>query len=335
MALRAAYLTHTGSYLPKKVLTNADLEKMVDTNDEWIVSRTGMRERRIAEKDEFTSDMGLAAAKKCLESANLSAQEVDCIIVATLTPDHLFPSTACLIQRELKASNAAAFDMQAACTGLLYGLTVAKSFVESGAYKNVLVIGSEKLSSIVDYEDRGTCVLFGDGAAACLVQDHGPGLRIYEHDLGADGDQSELLRLPAGGCRLRPTDENVQRRDHFLQMDGREVYKHAVRRMEGSIHKVIEKSGIPQENVDWLLPHQANIRIIDSIAKRCGIDDNRVIKTVHKYGNTSASSIGIGLDEVLREGKIKDQQNLLLIGFGAGLTWGAMMLKMEGDRQDV
>lgn len=335
MALKAAYLTHTGSYLPKRVLTNSDLEKMVDTNDEWIVSRTGMRERRIAQKDEFTSDMGVKAAKKCLEKASLNPNELDLIIVATLTPDHPFPSTACLIQKQLGAKSAAAFDIQAACTGLLYALGVAKSFVESGMYRKVLVIGSEKLSSIIDYEDRGTCVLFGDGAAAALVQDEGPGLRICDHDLGADGGQSELLKLPAGGCRLRPTDEGVERKDHFLQMDGREVFKNAVRRMEQSMAKVFEKAGISQEEIDWLVPHQANIRIINSLAKRCGIDDSRVIKTVEKYGNTSASSIGIGVDEMLEENLIEDNQHLLLIGFGAGLTWGAMILKMEGVESHV
>ncbi len=328
MSLKRAFITHTGSYLPNKILTNADLEKMVDTSNEWIITRTGMKERRIAAEDEFTSDMGYKAAKKCLEKAGIGPSEIDLIIVATITPDHIFPSTACLIQKLLGANRAAAFDIQAACSGLLYGLGMAKSFVESGQYKKILIIGSEKLSSIVDYEDRSTCVLFGDGAAACLVQDSQSGLRIDAFQLGADGVQSDLLILPAGGCRKPASLETLKNRDHFLKMDGREVFKHAVRRMEQSMIESIEKAGLNCEDIDWLVPHQANIRIINSLARRCGIDDSRVIKTGEKYGNTSASSIGIGLDEMLDENLIKEGNNLLLIGFGAGLTWGSIVLKM-------
>ena len=330
MAPKSAYITHTGSYLPKKVLKNEDLEKIVDTNDEWIVSRTGMRERRIAHDDEFTSDMGVSAAKRCLEKAGINADEVDLIIVATLTPDHIFPSTACLIQEKLGAGKCPAFDISAACTGLLYGLGVAKSFVESGAYNKVLVIGSEKISSIVDYEDRSTCILFGDGAAACLIQPEGPGLKIGQFELGADGSQSDLLSLPVGGCRVRPSKESIENRGHFLKMDGRDVFKHAVRRMEASMAETIEKTGLTDGEIDWLVPHQANVRIINALAKRCGIDHSRVIKTVEKYGNTSASSIGICLDEMIEDKIIEDTQNILLVGFGAGLTWGSMILTMQG-----
>lgn len=335
MASKSAYITHTGSYLPSKVLTNADLEKMVDTNDEWIVSRTGIKERRIARKNEFTSEMGAIAAKICLEKARVDVKEIDLIIVATLTPDHTFPSTACHVQRELKAVNAAAFDIQAACTGLLYSLVVAKSFIESGMYRNILVIGSEKLSSIVDYTDRSSCVLFGDGAAAVLVQNKGPGLRICDYDLGADGKEAELLILPAGGCRKRPTDEGVEEKDHYLQMNGRDVFKHAVRRMEQSMKISLQKASISTEEIDWLVPHQANIRIIDALSKRAGVDDSKVIKTVEKYGNTSASCIGICIDEMLEKNLVKVGQNVILVGFGAGLTWGSIVLKMEGEASDV
>ncbi len=332
MVTRRAYITHMGSYLPNRILTNADLEKIVDTSDEWIVSRTGMRERRIAHEGEFTSDMGYQAAKKCLENAQIDPNEVDLIIVATITPDYLFPSTACMIQELLGASRAAAFDIQAACSGFLYALGTAKSFIESGIYNKILVIGSEKLSSIVDYEDRSTCVLFGDGAAACLVQEGGSGLRIDAFELGADGHQNHLLILPGGGCRKPTSLETLKNRDHFLKMDGRGIFKHAVRRMEQSMVETIEKANLTCEEIDWLVPHQANIRIIDSLTKRCGIDDSKVIKTVEKYGNTSASSIGIGLDEMIEKNLIKEGDNLLLLAFGAGLTWGSMVLKMVGAK---
>ena len=304
---------------------------MVETSDEWIVSRTGMKERRIAASNEFTSDMGAAAALKALEKANLKAEELDLILVATVTPDYTFPSTAALIQAKLKASNAAAFDFQTACTGFLYGLSIAKAYIESGFYKNILVVASEKLSSIVNYKDRNTCVLFGDGAAAAVVSGNGPGLTIREVCLGADGEVAELLMLPAGGCREPASIDSVANGKHFITMGGKEVFKHAVRRMEGAAKECLEKANLSEDAVDWLIPHQANERIIDAIAKRFSIGDEKVYKTVAKYGNTSASTVAIALDELISEKTIKEGANILLVAFGGGFTWAATLLTMESD----
>ncbi len=321
-----ARLIGTGSYLPERVLSNQDLEQMVDTSDEWITTRTGIKERRIARADEFTSEMGVKAAQRALEAAGKSAQEIDLILVATLTPDFIFPSTAALIQRALGAPQAAAFDFQAACTGYLYGLSMAKSYIESGLYKNILLIASEKLSSITNYKDRNTCVLFGDGAAACVVSNSGKGLIIQEACLGADGEVAELLILPAGGCRRPASMETVQNNEHYIVMEGKEVFKHAVRRMENAAKECLTKAGISEGAIGWLIPHQANERIIDAIAKRFEIAEEKVFKTVHKYGNTSASAIAIALDEFLKEKTVKEGENILLVAFGAGFTWGATLL---------
>lgn len=326
MSKKQARVIGTGSYLPERILTNQGLEEMVDTSDEWIFSRTGMRERRIARQDEFTSEMGVLAAKKALEKAGKRAQEIDLILVATLTPDYLFPSTAALIQRALEAPQAAALDFQAACTGFLYGLSMAKGFIESGLYKNILLIASEKLSSIVNYKDRNTCVLFGDGAAAAVISHEGEGFGITEVCLGADGEVAELLMLPAGGCRLPASMETVANQQHFIKMEGKEVFKHAVRRMESAAKECLDKANMAEEAINWLVPHQANERIIDAIAKRFKIDEDKVFKTVHKYGNTSASAIAIALDELIREKEIASGENMLLVAFGAGFTWGASIL---------
>ncbi len=328
---KKAYISAVGTYLPKKILTNQDLEKLVDTTNEWIVSRTGMKERHIADDCEYTSDMGTKAAKIALDRAKLNPLEVDVIIVATLSPDYSFPSTACLIQAELGAKNAAAFDIQAACTGMIYALSIGKSFIESGMYKNILIIASEKLSAITDYKDRNTCILFGDGAAACLIRGEGPGLKIGMVSLGADGEQSGLLYLPAGGCRNPATVETVTQRMHYLKMDGKEVFRHAVRRMESAAASCISDAGLDSSNISYLVPHQANARIIDAIAKRCEIPAEKVINVVQHYGNTSASSIGLALEKMSIENKIKDKDHLLLVAFGAGLTWGSLILTVEGD----
>ncbi len=322
----SARIVATGRYLPEKILSNADLEKIVDTSDEWILSRTGMKERRIAQKEEFTSSMGVMAAKKALDAAGLLPKDIDCILFATITPDYLFPSTACCLQRDLGCVNAAAMDIQAACTGYLYSLSVAKALVESGTYKRVLIVASEKLSSIVNYEDRNTCVLFGDGACACIVSDEGPGLKIHPVKLGADGEQAQLIMVPAGGCRAPTSSSTVDEKMHYLQMDGKEVFKHAVRRMEAVATQSVEAAQLTPGDIKWLIPHQANIRIIEAIAKRFNIPMEQVFLTIHKYGNTSASSIGIALDELLSEKEIVEGDNLLLFAFGAGLTWGATVL---------
>ncbi|MFZ0565799.1 MAG: beta-ketoacyl-ACP synthase III [Chlamydiales bacterium] len=324
--MKQTVIVGTGAYLPEQVLSNHDLEKIVDTSDEWIVSRTGMRERRIAAKNEFVSNMGAAAAKLALEAANKTAQEIDLILVATLTPDYVFPSTAALIQTALGAGQAAAFDFQAACTGFLYGLSIAKGFIEGGIYKNILLIASEKLSSIVNYKDRSTCVLFGDGAAAAVISNQGAGYAVQEICLGADGELAEFLVMPAGGCRSPASHETVENEQHYISMGGKEVFKHAVRRMESAAKECLEKANMDEKKIDWLVPHQANERIIDAIAKRFQISEKKVFKTVHKYGNTSASSIPIALDELIREKPIQEGDNLLLVAFGAGFTWGATIL---------
>lgn len=328
MSFKKAKIIGTGSYLPAKVLTNKDLEKMVETSDEWIVSRTGMKERRIAADNEFTSDMGRLAALKALESADMQASEIDCIIVATLTPDYVFPSTSCMIQETLKAKNAAAFDIQAACTGYLYGLSIAKAFVESGVYKNVLLIASEKLSSVVNYKDRSTCVLFGDGASACVVSNReSKGLELLSLCLGADGEQGHLIMMPAGGCRAPATHQTVDNCLHSIKMAGNETFKHAVRRMEASCKECLELANLKENDIAWLIPHQANERIIDAISKRFEhLPSERVFKTVHKYGNTSCSSVGIALDELVKSASLGPKEHILLTAFGSGLTWGSCIL---------
>lgn len=329
--MEKAKILGTGSYLPKRVLSNLDLEKMVDTSDEWIFSRTGIRERRIAAKDEYTSDMGLEAAKKALEAASLDPLSIDCILVATLTPDYVFPSTACLIQHALGAKNAAAMDIQAACSGFVYALAIAKAFVEQKQYQHVLIVASEKLSSIVNYEDRSTCVLFGDGAAAAVVGMGPKGLDIESVILGSDGEQAELLILPAGGSRQPATLETVKEGKHFLAMAGNEVFKHAVRRMESSSKACLEKVGLHESDISWLIPHQANLRIIDAIARRFAhLPDERVFKeVVHRFGNTSASSVGLALDMLIRSNRIGNNEKILMTVFGAGLTWGSTILTMK------
>ena len=322
-----ARIIATASYLPEKVLSNADLEKMVDTTDEWITSRTGMKERRLAADDQYTSNMGVLAAKQALEKGGIDPTQIDLILVTTLTPDYIFPSTACLIQNEIGAVNAAAFDVQAACSGYIYGLSIAKAYIESGMYKNILLVASEKLSSIVDYEDRSTSILFGDGASACIVSSSGKGLLLNEVSLGSDGSLANILKMEGGGSRHPATQETVENKLHYIQMEGREVFKHAVRRMEASSAECVEKAGI--DEVNWMVPHQANVRIIEVIAKRFKLPMEKVFLTIHKYGNTSASSVGIALDELLSEKTITPGENILLTAFGAGLTWGSAVLTQE------
>lgn len=320
-----------GSFLPGKILTNQDLEKMVETSDEWIVSRTGMKERRIANPDEPPSLMAIHAAQKALEDSQISAGDIDMILVATMTPDYITPSTAALVQAKLGASKAGALDIQAACTGFLYGLSIAKAFIESNLYRNVLVIATEKLSTIIDYKDRNTCVLFGDGASAAVVSGQGTGLAIDSFCLGADGEVSDLLMIPAGGARQPSSLETVSQGLHFLRMEGKEVFKHAVRRMTAAAKECLAKTGLTESQIDWLVPHQANIRIIEALGKSFDISHERVYKTVHKYGNTSASSVAIALEELIHEQPIKDGERILLVGFGAGLTWGALILTKVGS----
>lgn len=322
-----ARIVGMGSYLPEKILTNEDLEKLVNTSDDWITTRTGIKERRIAGPNEFTSDMGLAAAKNALENARIPANQVDLILVATMTPDYISTCTGALIQAGLPgAEKAAAVDIQAACSGFLYALSMAKAYIDSGMYTCVLLVASEKMSTYVDYTDRGTCVLFGDGAAAAVVCDQGEGLLVDTITLGADGVPAQIVIVPGGGVCHPPSADSIAKGLHYFKMDGKEVFKHAVRRMTAVIHECLDKMHLTIQEISWLVPHQANMRIMDTIAKGFNLPAERMYRTVQKYGNTSASSIAIALHELIAEHPIDTQARILLVAFGAGLTWGAAIL---------
>jgi len=324
-APKARIIGH-GAYLPSRIFTNKEFESMVETTDEWIVTRTGIKERRIAAPDEFTSDMGAKAAKQALEVAKLSAQEIDLILVATMTPDYISTCTAALIQAQIGAEKAGTLDLQAACSGFVYALATAKAYIESGLYRHVLIVASEKMSTYIDYTDRGTCVLFGDGAAAVVVSDTGVGLVIDNVCLGADGTLADLIQIPAGGVHHPSTVDTVTNRMHCFKMEGKEVFKHAVRRMTVAAKQCLSEIGLTDKDVDWIVPHQANIRIMEAIAKGFDVPEDRMYKTVQKYGNTSASSIPLALEELVRVNPLKAGEHILLVAFGAGLTWGAAVL---------
>lgn len=318
----------TGSCLPERIVTNSDLEKMVDTSDEWIVSRTGIKERRIADKDQAASDLGTEAALNACENAGIDPEEIDLIIVSTVTPDMLFPSTACLIQKNIGAVNAAAFDVEAACTGFIYGMTIGSQFIETGYYKNILVVGVEILSRITDWEDRNTCVLFGDGAGAVvLTAGSEPG--ILSSFLGSDGNGGNYLSCPAGGSRLPASHETIDNRLHYTNMEGSEVFKFAVKALPEAVKKAAQKCDIKIEDIDLLIPHQANIRIIESASRKLGIPMDKTAITIDKYGNNSSASIPIALDEYARSNRIKKGDIVAMVGFGGGLTWGASIIKWQ------
>ncbi|GGJ21586.1 beta-ketoacyl-ACP synthase III [Paenibacillus hunanensis] len=316
----------TGKYVPEKILTNADLEKMVETNDEWIVSRTGIRERHIAAPDQATSDLAYEAAIKAIETAGLTAADLDLIVVATITPDMSFPSTACILQDKLGAKKAAAFDLSAACSGFVYALGAATSMLQMGMYKNALVIGADTLSRITDYTDRNTCVLFGDGAGAVVIGEVGEGRGFKAFDLGAEGAGGELLKLPAGGSRTPASADTLEAKQHFIQMSGREVFKFAVKVMNTATVDVLNKAGISKDEIDLFIPHQANVRIINSAMERLNLTEDRVMINVQKYANTSAASIPLALVEAVEEGRIKEGDKVVMVGFGGGLTWGASVI---------
>ena len=318
----------TGSYLPEKILTNDDLSKLVETSDEWIVTRTGIKERRIAGEGESTSHLGSKAGQKALEQAGIAAEDLDLIIVATITPDTLTPATACYVQQQLGATKAVAFDISAACSGFLYAMKIAKRMIESGAFHNALIIGAEKLSAFVNWEDRTTCVLFGDGAGAAVLRasKEGEG-RILATDIGTDGKQTHLLNIPGGGSACPITINNAGEGLATLAMLGKEVFKHAVTRMKNSANFVIERAGLEPDDIAIVIPHQANLRIIDAIASRLAVPNDRVFVNLHKYGNTSAAAIAIALDEAHREGKMKRGDNVVMVAFGAGLTWAAAAIE--------
>ena len=319
----------TGSYVPEKVLTNFDLEKIVETSDEWISTRTGIKERRIIGKDQTTSDLAYNASIKAIEKAKMSVDDIDLIIVATISPDAPMPSTACYLQKKLKAFNAVAFDISAACSGFIYGTTMAKSFIASGLYKKVLVVGVEALSRITDWTDRNTCVLFGDGAGAMIFEASDKDNDIVSTYLGTDGTHTDILSIPAGGATLPTTKETVEQRLNFIKMVGKEVFKVAVSKMALAVNKAQELAGLTDNDINLYIPHQANLRIIDAVAKKAGVTKEKVYINVHKYGNMSAATTIIALDEAVQEGKIKKGDLVELVAFGAGLTWGACILKIN------
>ncbi|MBS1485354.1 MAG: ketoacyl-ACP synthase III [Opitutales bacterium] len=328
---KSVIISGTGSYLPEKVLTNFDISKFVDTSDEWIYTRSGIRERRIAAPNEASSDMALIASRRALESAGLKPEDIDLVIVTTVTPDMMFPSTACLLQAKLGIrNNIPCFDIEAACSGFVYGVEVASKMMQSGFYKNALVVSSEKLSTIVDWQDRSTCVLFGDGCGAVVLSlSDTPDVGILDTVLGADGSDTSTLRVLAGGSALPTSKETVEKRQHFIEMDGREVFKHAVKIMGEKAFEVLERYGVSPSDLNLLIPHQANTRIIESVAKRLKLPMDKVFINIEKYGNTSSATIPIALDEAIKAGRVKSGDYILFVAFGAGLTWGATLVKWQ------
>lgn len=327
MSLRGVRVTGLASAVPERIMTNADLEKMVETSDEWIYTRTGIRERRIVAKGQGASDLAIRSGQETLAKAGISPAEVDLIIVATLTPDSPLPATACIVQAELKAVNAAAFDIVAGCSGFVYGLAAGSQFVRSGMYGNVLVVGVDVLSSLVDFEDRSTCVLFGDGGGSCLLQPGGLDEGVLAVHLGADGANSRFLYVEAGGSKMPATADTVSSKQHYIRMAGNEVFKHAVREMEHSLLQALEQCGLETGDLSLLIPHQANLRIIDALRRRVGVKEEQVVVNIDRYGNTSAGSIPIALAEAARDGRIRKGDIIGLTAFGAGLTWGSAIIR--------
>lgn len=322
-----AYFRGLGAFIPPKVLTNFDLEKIVETTDEWIQTRTGIRERHVAEKGQSSSDLGTEAAKAALAHAGLTPADLDLIIVATITPDMLFPSTACHIQANLGAS-CGAFDMAAACSGFPYAVSVAEAFIVSGIHKNILVVGSEVLSGFIDWKDRSTCVLFGDGAgAAILSRSENADSGIICSYLGSDGSQKDILKIPGGGSIHPTTEETVKQGLHYLKMQGSDVFKVAVRTMEEAVREVARRGGITVEQINCLIPHQANSRILSAVGERLGMGTDRVFTNVEIYGNMSSASTAVALCEAVKSGKIKKGDYVALVAFGGGLTWAATLIR--------
>lgn len=324
---RTCSIAGVGSYVPTRVLTNSELEKMVDTSDEWITTRTGIKERRIAAKDEFTSDLAAHASRKAMQRAGVTGEQIDLIVVATITPDMPFPSTAALVQHKIGARRAAAFDLEAACSGFIYGLEVAQQFIMSRTYDTVLVIGAEKLSSIVDWNDRNTCVLFGDGAGAAVLRNRPDSHGLLTAVMGADGSKADLLFMAAGGSRCPATTESVAGRQHYLRMEGKETFKNAVHAMQTAAEEALRRCELDISRIKLVLPHQANLRIIHAVGERLGARPEQLFINLHKYGNTSAASVAIALDEAAESGCLQRGDLLLLVVFGAGLTWGAAVIE--------
>ena len=324
---RTCSIISVGSYVPERILTNGELEKMVDTSDEWITTRTGIKERRLAAENEFTSDMAARAAERALEKASITPEQVDLIIVATITPDMPFPNTACLVQQKIGARRAAAFDIEAACSGFIFALEIGQQFIMSRTYETVLVIGAERLSSIVNWKDRNTCVLFGDGAGAAILQHRPDAHGLLTACMGADGDKAMLLCMPGGGSRIPATIESVEAGLHHLQMDGKETYKNAVTAMHNAALEALRRCEVDISQIKLVIPHQANRRIIDAVAERLAVKPGQMFVNLDKFGNTSAASVAIALDEVVESGRVQRGDLILLIVFGAGLTWGAAVIE--------
>ena len=327
-ALRSVGIIGLGSYTPPRVLTNSDLEKMVDTSDEWIRTRTGITERRIADPDVATSDLARVSVATAIRNAGLQPTDIGLVVVATVTPDVFFPCTAAIVQDAIGATNAAAFDVSVGCTGFVYALAAVGAMVASGAYEHAVVTGAETLSKITDWEDRSTCVLFGDAAGSAVLGPVEEGRGILSYSLGNDGNGAcDLLTIPAGGSRLPATAETVANRQHYLKMVGSEVFKFAVRALVDSSEEAVRRAGLTMEEIDVVVPHQANLRIIDAAAKRFHLPLDRFVRNVERYGNTSSASIPLALDEAVREGIVKPGNNVLLSSFGAGLSWASMVLR--------
>ena len=329
------YVRGTGSYAPEKILTNEDISEIVDTTDEWIFTRTGIKRRHIAADDEHTSDMAAKACEKAMEMAGLSPEDVDALIIATLTPDTLFPSTGCVVQHKLGLRQIPSFDVDAACSGFVYGLETARGIMAANPkYKNVILVGSEKLSSIIDWKDRGTCVLFGDGAGAVVLsreEEHGGG-ELLGVNIGADGKNAALINMPAGGSSIPASVDSIASRQHFLKMNGREVFKLAVRAMVKAAKDILEESQVDLKDVGCVIPHQANIRIIESVASHLKLPMDLFPNNVQNYGNTSAASVPLALDEAIRSGRIAEGEYVLMIAFGAGLTWGSTLMRWHSPK---
>ncbi|MBW7888867.1 MAG: ketoacyl-ACP synthase III [Bacteroidetes bacterium] len=324
--LRAA-ITSVGHYVPEKILSNAELEKMVETNDEWIRTRTGISERRVLENG-ATSDLAVPAVQMCLKNRGISPEEIDVIIFATVTPDMFFPATACVLQEKIGAKKAFGFDVSAACSGFVYAITLGTQFIETGAYKKVLVVGADKMSAIVDYTDRNTCILFGDAGGAVLLEpSEDESLGILDHRLYSDGTGGDFLYMKGGGSLNPPSHATVDNKLHYIYQDGKAVFKVAVVGMADVSAEIMERNNLKGEDIDWLVPHQANLRIIDATANRMGLDKSKVMININKYGNTTAATIPLCLSEWWHAGKIKKGQNLVLASFGAGYTWGAVLVK--------
>ena len=324
-----AAITGIQGYVPDYILDNKELEKLVDTNDEWIVSRTGIKERRILKGVKGSSDLGAEAIKGLLKKTNTSPEEIDLIICATVTPDMLFPSTACLIANKIGAGNICAFDISAACSGFLYALTTASKFIESGSYKKVIVVGCDKMSSIIDYTDRTTCVLFGDGAGAALLEPNTEGYGIMDYILKSDGNGAEFLKLKAGGSLYPASHKTVDAKEHYIYQDGQPVFKKAVQSMADVSEEIMQKNNLSADDVAWLVPHQANKRIIDATSRRMGVGDDKVMLNIERYGNTTAGTIPLCLWDW--EKQLNKGDNLILAAFGGGFTWGSIYLKWAYD----